>query len=159
ELIVTDVKYLLSRNPLRPAYLRHSADRSLGGDLNDRTKWLPNRDSDGRASPAPQAPSDTRHRAAAHSRQPLRWIDFPVGLYNVGHAGADFCYDNESPRHREYLEPFRLASRLVTNAEYLEFIADGGYERVELWVSDGWAEAERQEWHAPLYWEHSDGEW
>ena len=66
---------------------------------------------------------------------------------------------NETPRHPEYLSPFALGSRLVTNAEYLEFIDDRGYARPELWLSDGWATAAREGWEAPLYWERRDGEW
>jgi ergothioneine biosynthesis protein EgtB len=81
----------------------------------------------------------------------LSWFDFSGGLVEIGAAGHGFCFDNETPRHQEYLAPYQLASRLVTNREYEEFIADGGYETPSLWLSDGW------EWlksvpHRPLYW-------
>ena len=82
----------------------------------------------------------------------MRWIDFPEGLRAVGHEGPGFAFDNEAPRHRVFLEPFRLASRLVTNGEYLQFIDDGGYERPDLWLSDGWATVQQEQWAAPLYW-------
>jgi ergothioneine biosynthesis protein EgtB len=88
---------------------------------------------------------------------PLEWIDFKGGQIEIGHDGAGFGFDNEHPRHRVWLEPFRLASRLVTNAEYLEFIRDGGYERPEFWLSDGWATINEDAWRAPLYWRARGG--
>ncbi|MBI1364564.1 MAG: ergothioneine biosynthesis protein EgtB [Alphaproteobacteria bacterium] len=90
---------------------------------------------------------------------PLEWIEFDGGLFDVGHDGAGFAFDNESPRHRVWLEPFRLASRLTTNAEYCAFIEDGGYARPELWLSDGWAAARDEGWTAPLYWTRETEEW
>ena len=89
----------------------------------------------------------------------LAWYEFPGGLYEVGHDGEDFCYDNETPRHRTYLEGFQLASRPVTNGEYLEFMAAGGYGRAEYWLSEGWRTVRENKWEAPLYWEHSDDGW
>lgn len=89
----------------------------------------------------------------------MRWIPFPDGLYRVGHEGNGFAFDNESPQHKVYAHPFKLASRLVTNREYLEFMEDGGYERPELWLSDGWYTVEANDWKAPLYWEKRDGNW
>lgn len=90
---------------------------------------------------------------------PLEWVSFPEGLYRIGHEGDGFAYDNEGPRHRVFLEGFQLASRLVTNGEYLEFMQDGGYQRPELWLSAGWATAQENEWTEPFYWERRDGEW
>ena len=87
------------------------------------------------------------------------WIAFPGGVEETGFTGAGFSYDNERPRHRVYLEPFQLASRLVTNRDYLAFIGDGGYERADLWLSEGWAAVEEQTWRAPLYWEGSGEDW
>jgi ergothioneine biosynthesis protein EgtB len=95
----------------------------------------------------------------AQAMTALRWVNFPEGIYLIGHDGQGFAYDNESPRHRSFVEPFQLASRLVTNGEYLAFIADGGYERPELWLSMGWDMVQREGWHAPLYWENQDGTW
>ena len=84
----------------------------------------------------------------------LAWRAFAEGLYLIGHDAAQgFAFDNESPRHRVFVESFSLASRLVTNAEYAEFIVDRGYARPELWLSDGWATARARAWRAPLYWE------
>ena len=116
ELILTDLKHLLSRNPLKPAY----------------------------AAPA---------RPQTAEPGPLRWVSFPAGLREIGHGADSFCFDNESPRHRVYLNPFQLATRTVSNREYLAFIEDGGYERPELWLSDGWDARAAQQWSAPMYWE------
>jgi ergothioneine biosynthesis protein EgtB len=90
---------------------------------------------------------------------PLRWLDYLVGLRWVGHDGNGFAYDNEGPRHREFLGGFQLASRPATNADYLAFMADGGYERPDLWLSDGWNARCAHGWQAPLYWEQRDGRW
>jgi ergothioneine biosynthesis protein EgtB len=100
---------------------------------------------------------DIPRRAQAVSA--LQWVNVPEGIYLIGHDGQGFAYDNESPRHRSFVEPFQLASRLVTNGEYLAFIADGGYERPELWLSMGWDTVQREGWHAPLYWEEQGGTW
>ncbi len=89
----------------------------------------------------------------------LGWTDIPKGVYSVGHDGKGFAYDNESPQHNTYLQAARIANRLVTNQEYMGFIADGGYERSELWLSDGWDVCNRNEWGAPLYWEFQNGQW
>jgi ergothioneine biosynthesis protein EgtB len=90
---------------------------------------------------------------------PMRWVDFPEGLRAVGHEGPAFAFDNEGPRHRVFLEPFRLAGRLVTNGEYKAFIDDGGYRRGDLWLSMGWATVQEEGWTAPLYWIQQDREW
>jgi len=87
------------------------------------------------------------------------WVDFPGGIRAVGHAGEGFAWDNEAPRHEVLIHPFRLADRLVTNGEWLEFMADGGYAAAEHWLADGWTTVNRQGWEAPLYWEKRDGEW
>ena len=88
----------------------------------------------------------------------LKWIMFPEGLYEIGHKGNGFSYDNELPHHKEFLESFQMGSRLVTNGEYLEFIKGGGYKNTTLWLSDGWATVENEHWEAPMYWENRDGE-
>jgi ergothioneine biosynthesis protein EgtB len=124
ELLLTDLQYNLSVNPLRPAY---RADLPLPPE-----------------------------RAV----QPAGWVEFPGGISELGHAGEGFAWDNELPRHRLLLQPFRLATRLVTAGEYLEFMDDGGYHRPELWLSDGWACLRESGWQAPLYWEpRADGWW
>jgi ergothioneine biosynthesis protein EgtB len=121
ELMVTDIKHVLSCNPLYPAYL-------------------------------PQV-------TGASSVPSMEWISFPEGVYWIGYEGNGFSFDNEGPRHRQFAQPFQLASRLVTNGEYLEFMEDGGYERPLLWLSEGWGKARAEEWKAPLYWEHIEGRW
>jgi len=89
----------------------------------------------------------------------LNWVEFAGGVREIGHGGVGFAYDNEGPRHLQYVAPFEIADRLVTNGEYLEFMEDGGYRRPELWLSLGWAEVERHGWTAPFYWERSDDGW
>ena len=122
ELLLTDIKYNLAVNPLRPAY---------------HTVQLPG---------VPAEP-------------PLRWIDYEGGVHMIGHEEDGFAFDNESPRHQTYLQPYRLGSRLVTNGEYLEFMGSGGYSRPDLWLSDGWKIVQEQRWEAPLYWEQVNGDW
>jgi ergothioneine biosynthesis protein EgtB len=102
-----------------------------------------------------------RERAAgpAGRAEPLRWHGFGAGLREIGHAGSAFAFDNERPRHRVFVEAFEIASRPVTNAEYLDFVRDGGYARPELWLSDGFAAVAARGWRAPLYWEERDGTW
>jgi ergothioneine biosynthesis protein EgtB len=90
---------------------------------------------------------------------PVRMIEFPGGLVEIGHDGAGFAFDNEGPRHKQWLEPFRLADRLATCGEYRDFIGDGGYRRAEFWLSDGWNTVQAQGWEAPLYWRRDDAGW
>jgi ergothioneine biosynthesis protein EgtB len=123
ELILTDLKYNFSCNPLRPAYVT--------ADLSPRVQAV----------------------------GALQWVSVPEGVYRIGHDGQGFAFDNESPRHRSFVEPFQLASRLITNGEYLAFMADAGYERPELWLSMGWDAVQREGWEAPLYWDRRDGRW
>ena len=91
---------------------------------------------------------------------PLSWRDYAGGIHWIGSASsAPFAFDNEQPRHRVLLAPFRLASRLITCGEYLRFIEDGGYLRTEFWLSDGWIFVQAQQIEAPLYWLKSGGDW
>ncbi|KRE63527.1 ergothioneine biosynthesis protein EgtB [Nostocoides sp. Soil756] len=121
ELLLMDIKHVLSRNPLEPVY------------------------------------AGTRREDCEPDA--LGWVDVEGGLVEVGHEGESFSFDNELPRHRQWLEPYRLADRLVTNAEWLEFMADGGYERAGLWLSDGWGRVRAEGWRAPFYWVEHDGVW
>lgn len=86
----------------------------------------------------------------------LQWHEQAGGLVAIGHEGGGFAFDNETPRHRVYLGPFELAARPVTNAEYAEFIADGGYQSPALWLADGWARIKAEGWLRPLYWSADD---
>jgi ergothioneine biosynthesis protein EgtB len=88
---------------------------------------------------------------------PLDFISFDGGIFDVGHDGSGFAYDNEGPLHEELLRPFKLARRCVTNAEWIEFIEDGGYRTPTLWLADGWATVKGQAWQGPLYWEEAEG--
>jgi ergothioneine biosynthesis protein EgtB len=100
-----------------------------------------------RPSYAPPLPPSGR------SAPPRSHVEYAGGLHEVGHAGGGFAFDNEGPRHRVWVEPFALATRLVTAGEYLEFVADRGYQRPELWLSDGWLAVQGNGWTAPQYWE------
>jgi ergothioneine biosynthesis protein EgtB len=122
ELILTDVKHLLSRNPLRPEY---------------RKPW-------------PLTPVHARQRT---------WIGHAGRLREIGHRGDGFAFDNELPRHRVFVPAFELASHPVTNGDWLEFIADDGYRRPELWLSLGWDAVRANCWQAPHYWLSQDGGW
>jgi len=122
ELILTDVKHLLSRNPLKPAYQK---------------QW-------------PLTPIHARER---------RWISRVGGVQRIGHSGAAFCFDNETPRHRVWLDVFEIASHPVTHGDFIEFIDDDGYRRPELWLSAGWDTLTARGWQAPLYWQLRDGRW
>lgn len=93
------------------------------------------------------------------SAPPQRPQSYQDGIYEIGTNGNSFHFDNEAPRHKVYVEPFRFAARLVTNGEYLAFIDDRGYSRPELWLSDGWNAVETLGWDAPLYWEKTGPEW
>jgi ergothioneine biosynthesis protein EgtB len=88
-----------------------------------------------------------------------RWVEFGGGVRAIGHEGGSFCFDNELPRHDELVRPYALASRLVTNAEFAEFVDDGGYERAELWLDAGYAEVVAEARSHPLYWYRAGGDW
>jgi ergothioneine biosynthesis protein EgtB len=109
----------------------------------------------------PLRPAYRKRSAAPPVSEPvlLDWIAYPGGLHEIGHEGNGFAYDNEGPRHRVFLAPFQLASRLVTSGEYRAFMQDGGYQRPELWLSDGWAARRAEDWQAPLYWERREASW
>src|SRR5271156_4843452 len=132
ELALTDIKHAFFSNPLRPAYRSAPLEEEYG-----------------------------------HSVPQLRWHSFDGGLIEIGYrlnAGdpLDFCFGNETPRHKVYLRPFQIASRKVTCREYLEFMSDDGYARPGLWLSDGWEMATERPWLAPLYWErdaHDETGW
>ena len=87
------------------------------------------------------------------------WVEFGGGTDEIGHAEPSFAFDNETPRHKVWLDPFRLAARPVSCGDYLGFIDDGGYRRAEFWLSDGWTTVRQQEWEAPAYWRRVDGSW
>jgi ergothioneine biosynthesis protein EgtB len=100
-----------------------------------------------------------RAQIPAPATPPIDWLSFKGGVYWVGHDGLEFSYDNEGPRHQVFVAPFSIASRLVTNADYLAFIEDGGYRRPELWLSLGWNAVCERGWDSPLYWEKREGKW
>lgn len=110
-------------------------------------------------NPLRPAYCETPPLRARRELEPLAPISLDGGRHAVGHAGSDFAFDNELPRHDVLLRPFKLADRLVANGEWLDFINDGGYRRPSLWLSDGWEKIAKEGWRAPLYWEQRDGQW
>ena len=133
ELLLTDVLHAFFTNPLRPVYNQ---------------------------GPTEQGNKGTRQRSVADpGHSAMKFLRFEGGLNEAGHAGEGFCFDNELPRHKTWLEPYALADRLVTCREYAEFVADGGYRRAEFWLSDGWNAVNNNRWRAPLYWTSDSGEW
>lgn len=124
ELVLMDLKHLLSHNAIQPEYVARPVD------------------DDGAEAP------------------PLGWAAVSGGVHEIGHDGDGFAFDNESPRHRVWVDDCRVATRQVTNAEWMEFVADGGYRKADLWLSDGWATVQAQGWEAPCYWQcEPDGSW
>ena len=95
----------------------------------------------------------------ARMRAPMTYLSFDGGLRECGHSGDGYCFDNELPRHQVWLEPFSLAQRLITCSEFAEFMADGGYQKPELWLSAGWNAVKTNGWRAPLYWTSEDDRW
>jgi ergothioneine biosynthesis protein EgtB len=93
------------------------------------------------------------------SPDPIIFKDFDGGLVNIGYDGRGFCFDNELPRHKKYINNFSIATRLVTNGDYLQFINDGGYKNPLLWLADAWLWLEKKHIKAPLYWQLCDGHW
>jgi ergothioneine biosynthesis protein EgtB len=107
----------------------------------------------------PLRPEKAKRLRVRSSAPALEWSEFEGGIFSIGHSGDGFAFDNEAPRHEVLLQPFQIATRQVTNAEYREFIEDKGYLRPELWLSDGWDAVCAHGWTAPLYWEQRDGAW
>jgi ergothioneine biosynthesis protein EgtB len=95
----------------------------------------------------------------AYQGSSLHWLKYQGGNHSIGHAGQGFSFDNEAPRHMVYLQDYALASRLVTNGEYMAFMDAGGYDRPEYWLSEGWHTVNSQNWQAPLYWQKRNGRW
>jgi ergothioneine biosynthesis protein EgtB len=147
ELIVTDLKHHFSRNPMLPQYRSGAAPTAVASAETAETAETDEVDDAAEAEAAEEVAEATETESL-----PLTFMAFAAGLSQIGHAGAGFVFDNELPRHRVFIEPFELATRLVTNAEYAAFMADGGYQRPELWLSDGWDTVQREGWCAPLYW-------
>ena len=100
-----------------------------------------------------------RPRGPAVASPSAGWHEVPEGVHRIGHEDEGFAFDNEGPTHRVFLDAFRLATRLVTNEEYLAFVEDGGYEKATLWLSNGWATVRDRAWTAPLYWERTPDGW
>jgi ergothioneine biosynthesis protein EgtB len=129
ELAATDIKHAFFTNPLHPAYLESSTDEAAEPTIAPPVEWLS------------FTPGTAAHPGVVE-----------VGVTPAPSSVDGFAFDNETPRHAVYLAPFRLASRAVTCAEYLAFIEENGYERPELWLSEGWDTMREQGWQAPLYW-------
>jgi ergothioneine biosynthesis protein EgtB len=130
ELLITDIKHVFAQNPLYPVFRAGKARHSVRAE-----EWT------------------------ATECRPYRFIDFEETVAEIGHDGDGFAYDNESPRHRALVSAFSLATRPVTNGEFIAFIEDNGYSRPEFWLSLGWMTVNEQRWNAPLYWTKRDGAW
>jgi ergothioneine biosynthesis protein EgtB len=150
---------LLAEQTSLPPALAHRLEVGINHEQQHQELMLTDILSLFAANPLKPAYRSSRPRSVRASLEQARWIEFPGGVFQIGHEGSSFGWDNEHPRHDALIHPFLLADRLVTNWEWLEFIADGGYETATLWLSDGWAAVNRDNWHAPLYWETHDGEW
>lgn len=109
------------------------------------------------AGPLKPAYRDAKPGVAAGHTPPLAWSSFDGGIFEIGHDGSGFAYDNEGPRHEQLIRPFKLANRCVTNAEWIDFIQDGGYANAALWLADGWHMVQSQGWQGPLYFEDAEG--
>lgn len=108
-------------------------------------------------SRSPLSPAYRQNPAQARpAYRPVEWRSVAGGIVEVGSDGSGFIFDNETPRHKVYLQPYALAARLVTNGEWLAFMADDGYRRPELWLSDGWTKTQAENWQAPLYWRQEE---
>jgi ergothioneine biosynthesis protein EgtB len=123
ELLLMDIKHVLSQSPLDPAYV-----------------------------PSPGQEADPVGSSSD-------WFEHAAGPAEVGHGGGGFCFDNETPSHSVILTPYAVADHLVTCGQWLEFMEDGGYERPEFWLSDGWAAVQQDRLAAPLYWGREGSEW
>ena len=134
ELLITDIKHVFAQNPLYPVFREGGTEQGQSG-------------------------SDPSAFDRAGTSRSTQFVEFDEATIEVGHDGNGFSYDNEGPRHRALVLPFSLANRLVTNAEYLEFMAGNGYSRSEFWLSLGWTTVNEQSWRAPLYWIERNGEW
>jgi ergothioneine biosynthesis protein EgtB len=130
ELLITDIKHVFAQNPLYPVFRADKARHSVRAE----------------------------ERTATECR-PYQFIEFEEKIAEIGHDGSGFAYDNEGPRHRALVPAFSLASRPITNGEYIAFIEDNGYRRPEFWLSLGWMTVNEQRWNAPLYWTKRDGAW
>lgn len=130
ELILTDIKHAFSLNPLQPSI----------------------------TASVPSASSSTSLASSSFSKE-ASWWQFPGGLQWLGYDGKAFAYDNESPRHQTFLQPFAIAKELTTNGQYLEFIEAGGYKRSEYWLSLGWSTCQAEQWQTPLYWYRHNDQW
>jgi ergothioneine biosynthesis protein EgtB len=111
------------------------------------------------ANPLRPAYREDLPRADPGATALVNFLSCDGGMVEVGHRGSGFAFDNETPRHHVFLQPYRLADRLVTCGEYLDFVTAGGYQTPELWLSDGWATVQARGWTAPLYWETGDEGW
>ena len=142
ELLFTDIKYILGHNPLFPAW----SDR----DIDPLPEAAPTGTSPKASTPGAATPTGSGAQG---------FITMPAGLYEIGHKGNGFCFDNELSRHKVYLDEFQLAASPVTNEEYLEFMADGGYTNFVWWHAEGWDWVKKNAVSSPLYWHWIDGRW
>jgi ergothioneine biosynthesis protein EgtB len=147
ELLVTDIKYILASNPLQPAYLSSKGNGEAPARGSRAT------------SSSTNANASSLEVTGQRARSTSAFSEFAGGIFEMGHGDEGFAWDNEKPAHRVLLQDYKLSNHLVTNAEFLEFISDGGYENFRLWLSDGWDRLKLESCKCPLYWERKDGQW
>jgi len=149
ELMLTDIKHVFWMNPMRPAYCPplSSADGGASRSSGELCSKL---------ARTALASIDTASPAAREAPPSVRLIG---GVHEIGYGGSSFSFDNETPVHRVFVEDFEIATQLVTNAEYLEFIEDRGYHRPDLWLAAGWAVVQQEKREAPFYWERTPDGW
>jgi ergothioneine biosynthesis protein EgtB len=154
ELFVTEIKHILGSNApeLREPYRTHAGAGGPAACCGAASRGA-------MLGSAPEPATGTVGAASTNGSRPPGQIEIDGGLDEFGNREGGWCFDNELAVHRAWLEPFAVADRLVTNREYLEFIADGGYEDPLLWLANGWAAVKEHGWRSPLYWEHVDGAW
>ena len=122
ELLLTDLKYVLSLNPTCPVYKN---DANLVADENTQSGWL----------------------------------KIEQGMYDIGHQGEGFCFDNECAAHKVHIEEFEISKNLITNADFIQFIEEGAYQNFKFWLDDGWTWVQDNALDKPLYWQRQEGEW
>ena len=137
ELLCTDIKYILGNNPLSPSYQTLASLQTVAAGLEDNS-----------------IEPDISGSGIIQG-----FISIPEGIYEIGYAGAGFCFDNELGRHKVYLQDYAISNALVTNEEYMEFIKAGGYTDFRYWHAEGWDWVKINQVRSPMYWHELDGEW
>jgi formylglycine-generating enzyme required for sulfatase activity len=164
ELLATDIKYILSTSPLAPAYFTNS-ELGIRNSESRKTKKLELGNSESeiqnselRKTVEPEL-NDSEPLIQNYPPSKATWLPVPGGISRIGYEGSGFCFDNELNPHEVLTADFEIQNRLVTNGEYLAFVAAGGYHDFRHWLGEGWDLVQSQGWEAPLYWVLKDKQW